>query len=90
MACIEELHQQLGSTVLESLEALMAKPAQLKELQSRFSHLAANSETVQDFPLFQAVTAETPLRRPGSVTSRSDCSSQVGCRGVHVRSVSCL
>ncbi len=77
MVCIEELHQQLGSTVLERLEVLRAKPAQLKQLQERFDHLAANSEAVQDFPLFQAVTVETVSRRPGSVTSRSDCSSQV-------------
>lgn len=77
MVCIEELHQQLGSTVLERLEALHAKPAQLKQLQERFSRLAANSEAVQDFPLFQAVTVETAARRPGSVTSRADCSSQV-------------
>ncbi|DBB01644.1 hypothetical protein WJX77_005003 [Trebouxia sp. C0004] len=76
MVCIEELHQQLGSTVLERLEDLHAKPAQLKQLQERFNNLAANSEAVQDFPLFQAVTVETVVRRPGSVTSRSDCSSQ--------------
>jgi hypothetical protein len=74
MVCIEELHQQLGSTVLERLEALHAKPAQLQE---RFNRLAANSEAVQDFPLFQAVTVETGARRPGSATSRSDGSSQV-------------
>ncbi|KAL0035610.1 hypothetical protein WJX79_002530 [Trebouxia sp. C0005] len=76
MVCIEELHQQLGSTVLERLEALHAKPAQLKQLQERFNHLAASSEAVQDFPLFKAVTVETGARQPGSVTSRSDCSSQ--------------
>lgn len=77
MVCIEELHQQLGSSVLDQLEALHAKPAQLKQLQERFSRLAANSKAVQDFPLFQAVTVETAARRPGSATSRSDCSSQV-------------
>lgn len=77
MVCIEELHQQLGSTVLERLEALHAKPAQLKQLHERFNHLAASSEAVQDFPLFKAVTVETGARQPGSVTSRSDCSSQV-------------
>ena len=90
MVCIEELHQQLGSTVLERLAFLHAKPAQLKQLQQRFNHLAANSEAVQDFPLFQAVTLETVARRPGSATSRSDCSSQVsmlraqGCWAIHV------
>ncbi len=77
MVCIEELHQQLGSSVLERLEGLHAKPAQLRQLQERFNHLAANSEAVQDFPLFQAVTVETVARRPGSAISRSDCSSQV-------------
>ena len=80
MDCIEELHQQLGSTVLENLEALNTKPARLKELQSRLSQLSANSDAVQDFPLFQAVTAETPVRQPGSVTSRSECSSQASLR----------
>ena len=77
MACVEELHQQLGSTVLENLAALHTKPAQLKELQARFSQLSANSEAVREFPLFQAVTADPPANRPGSVTSRSNSSTQV-------------
>ena len=78
MGCIEELHQQLGSVVMAKLEALNAKPAQLKQLQARFGSLAISGEVVQDFPLFQAVTAEPSVRRPGSVTSRSDSSTQVG------------
>ena len=77
-ACIEELHQQLGSIVMAKLEALNAKPAQLKQLQARFGQLAISGEIVQDFPLFQPVTAEPSVRRPGSVTSRSDSSTQVG------------
>ena len=78
MACVEELHQQLGSVVMAKLEALNAKPAQLKQLQARFGQLAISGEIVQHFPLFQAVTAEPSVRRPGSVTSRSDSSTQVG------------
>ena len=78
MTCIEELHQQLGSVVTAKLETLNAKPAQLKQLQARFGQLATSSQIVQDFPLFQAVTAEASVRRPGSVTSRSDSSNQVG------------
>ena len=77
MTCIEELHQQLGSVVMSKLEALNAKPAQLKQLQTRFGQLAISGEVLQDFPLFQTVTAEPSVRRPGSVTSRSDSSSQV-------------
>ena len=77
MTCIEELHQQLGGIVLARLEALNAKPAQLKQLQGRLQQLAISGETVQDFPLFQAVTAEANGRRAGSATSRSDSSTQV-------------
>lgn len=76
-ACIEELHQQLGSVVMAKLEALNAKPAQLKQLQTRLGQLALSGETMQDFPLFQAVTGEPSGRRPGSMTSRSDSSTQV-------------
>lgn len=76
-ACIEELHQQLGGVVMAKLEALHAKPAQLKQLQTRLGQLAISSDTVQDFPLFQAVTGEPSGRRPGSMTSRSDSSTQV-------------
>lgn len=78
MTCIEELHQQLGNIVMAKLETLNAKPAQLKQLQARFGQLATSGQIVQDFPLFQAVTAEASVRRPGSVTSRSDSSNQVG------------
>ena len=78
MACIQELHQQLGSVVMTKLEALNAKPAQLKQLQACFGQLALSGKTVQDFPLFQPVSAELPVRCPGSVTSRSDSSTQVG------------
>lgn len=77
MTCIEELHQQLGGTVVAKLEALNVKPAQLRQLQARLQQLAISGETVQDFPLFQAVTAEPHGRRPGSATSRSDRSAQV-------------
>lgn len=77
MTCIEELHQQLGGVVVAKLEALSVKPAQLKQLQARFQQLAISGETVQDFPLFQAVTAEPSGRRAGSATSRSDSSTQV-------------
>lgn len=77
MTCIEEMHQQLGGTVVAKLEALNVKPAQLKQLQARLQQVAISGETVQDFPLFQAVTAEPNGRRPGSATSRSDSSTQV-------------
>lgn len=62
---------------MAKLEALHAKPAQLKQLQARLGQLAISSDTVQDFPLFQAVTGEPSGRRPGSMTSRSDSSTQV-------------
>ena len=75
--CIEELHQQLGQPVLDRLQHLNVKPAQLKELHTRLERLAVSSEAVQDFPLFQAVTAKPVLGRLGSMTSRSDSSTQV-------------
>ena len=77
MDCIQELHQQLGGSVLDRLEALSVKPAQLKELQTRLGQLAASSEAIQAFPLFHAVTAEGSRRQAGSITSRSESSNQV-------------
>ena len=77
MDCIEELYQQLGDTVLKQLEALPIQPAQLKGLQARLNQLSSNSQVVQDYPLFQAVTAESEAQQLDSMTSRSDCSSQV-------------
>ena len=83
MTCIEELHQQLGDTVRQHLQVLNTKPAQVKELQARFSHLAANSQAVHDFPLFHPVTVETPVKRLGSLSSRSDGSGQVSTQQVY-------
>ena len=77
MACIEELHEQLGSVALDRLDDFSIRPAQLKELHTRLGQLADSSQAIQDFPLFQAVTAEPTLRRLGSATSRSDSSTQV-------------
>ena len=77
MDCIEELHQQLGDTVMDHLQVLPIQPAQLKGLQARFSQLSSNSQIVQDYPLFQAVTTEPEAQQLDSMTSRSDCSSQV-------------
>ena len=75
--CIEELHQQLGATVLEQLEALSVQPERLESLQARLAQLSSKSQLLPDYPLFQAVTAEGGVKGTGSVTSKSDCSSQV-------------
>ena len=77
MQCIEELHEQLGQPVLDGVAALHVKPAQLKELHARLGHLQASARAVQDYPLFQPVTAMLTRPCSGSNTSRSDCSNQV-------------
>lgn len=80
MQCIEELHEQLGQPVLDAVAALRVAPAQLKALHARMGHLQASAQAVQDYPLFQPVTALLNRQCSGSNTSRSDGSSQVQCR----------